>query len=119
MSRKTYSLKLSLKASEDLEQIYSYITGKLFAQAAAHNLLVKIERNIMKLRYFPYSGSFVLDQYLKNKGYRKLVVDNYIVFYLVNERDKHGVIMRVLYGAKRVFFASGLHLIARIRQLTS
>ncbi len=39
MSRKTYSLKLSLKASEDLEQIYSYITGKLFAEAAAHNLL--------------------------------------------------------------------------------
>lgn len=99
MSKKSYSLKFAPKASEDLEQIYSYISGKLFAEVAAHNLLKKIERNIMKLRYFPYSGSFVLDEPLKNKGYRKLVVDNYIIFYLVNELEKHVVIMRILYGA--------------------
>lgn len=99
MSKKTHSLKFSPKASEDLDQIYSYISGKLYAEEAAHNLLEKIERNIMKLRYFPYSGSFVLDEPVKNKGYRKLVVDNYIVFYLVNELDKKVVIMRILYGA--------------------
>ncbi|WP_068965176.1 type II toxin-antitoxin system mRNA interferase toxin, RelE/StbE family [Desulfosporosinus sp. BG] len=99
MSTKSYSLKFTPKASEDLEQIYSYISEDLFADAAAHNLLEKIERNIMKLRYFPYSGSFVLDELLRNKGYRKLVVDNYIVFYLVNELERQVVIMRILYGA--------------------
>lgn len=54
----------------------------------------------MRLRYFPYSCSFVLDEPLKNKGYRKLIVDNYIAFYLVNETEKQVVVMRILYGAQ-------------------
>ncbi|ODA39978.1 hypothetical protein DSBG_3269 [Desulfosporosinus sp. BG] len=40
-----------------------------------------------------------MDELLRNKGYRKLVVDNYIVFYLVNELERQVVIMRILYGA--------------------
>ena len=39
MSAKSYSLKFTPIASEDLEQIYGYISGNLFADAAAHNLL--------------------------------------------------------------------------------
>ncbi len=95
-----YSLKFNLKASEDLEQIYVYISEKLLADVAADRLLNNIENSIMRLRDFPYSCSFVLDDLLKSKGYRKLIVDNYIVFYLVNEIEKQVVIMRILYGAQ-------------------
>jgi addiction module RelE/StbE family toxin len=100
MSRRKYSLKFTPKASEDLEQIYSYITGTLLAKLAADNLLDRIESSIMRLKSFPYSGSFVLDEPLKNRGYRKLIIDNYIAFYLVNEQEKQVVIMRILYGAQ-------------------
>lgn len=37
MSENSYSLKFTPKASEDLEQIYSYISGKFFAVIAADN----------------------------------------------------------------------------------
>ena len=100
MSGNRYSLKFTLKASEDLEQIYSYITGSLLAEIAADNLLEKIENSIMRLESFPYSGSFIVDEPLKNRGYRKLIVGNYITFYLVNEQEKQVVIMRILYGAQ-------------------
>jgi len=100
MLENSYSLKFTPKASEDLEQIYSYISGKLFAEIAAGNLLEKIESSIMRLKYYPYSGSFVLDESLKSRGYRKLIVDNYLAFYLVNEPEKQVVIMRILYGAQ-------------------
>lgn len=100
MPENSYSLKFTPKASEDLEQIYSYISRKLFAEIAAGNLLEKIESSIMRLKYYPYSGSFVLDEPLKSRGYRKLIVDNYLVFYLVNEPEKQVVIMRILYGAQ-------------------
>ncbi|RJX28092.1 MAG: type II toxin-antitoxin system RelE/ParE family toxin [Dethiobacter sp.] len=100
MSENSYSLKFTPKASEDLEQIYSYIAGKLFAEIAADNLLERIESSIMRLKSFPYSCSFVFDEPLKNRGYRKLIVDNYVVFYLVNELEKQVVIMRILYGAQ-------------------
>lgn len=37
----------------------------------------------MRLKEFPFSCNYVADEYLRNKGYRKLIVDNYIVFYLI------------------------------------
>ncbi len=100
MSGNRYSLKFTPKASEGLEQIYSYITGSLLAEIAAENLLGKIENSLMRLESFPYSGSFIIDEPLKNRGYRKLIVDNYIAFYLINEQEKQVVIMRILYGAQ-------------------
>jgi toxin ParE1/3/4 len=100
MLENKYNLKFTLKASEDLEEIYIYISEKLFDNTAATSLLESIESNIMRLERFPYSSNLVLNEVLKNKGYRKLIVDNYIVFYLINEVDKQVIIMRILYGAQ-------------------
>lgn len=78
----------------------SYISGKLFAELSADNLLERVESSIMRLKDFPYSGSIVLDEPLKIRGYRKLIVDNYMAFYLVDEMEKQVKIMRILYGAQ-------------------
>ena len=100
MSGSSFHLKFTAAAYDDLEQIYSYISKKLLAETAADNLLEKIESSIMRLKKFPYSGSLVSDEPLRKRGYRKLIIDNYIVIYLVNEMDKQTVIMRILYGAQ-------------------
>jgi len=55
----------------------------------------------MRLKDFPFSCSYVDGAFLKRKGYRKLIVDNYIAFYLVDEEEKQVVIMRVLYGRQK------------------
>jgi len=60
-----------------------------------------IEASIMRLKDFPYSGSPVSDDILNSRGYRKLIVKNYILFHLIDEAEKQVVIMRVLYGAQR------------------
>lgn len=59
----------------------------------------KIETSIMRLKAFPFSCTLVLDKHLQERGYRKLPVDNYIVFYLINENEGQVIIMRILYGA--------------------
>ena len=100
MSQNSYSLKFTPIASEDLEQIYNYISGKLFAEISADKILARIESTMMRLKDFPYSGSFVLDEPLKSRGYRKLVIDSYSAFYLVDEIEKQVVIMRILYSAQ-------------------
>lgn len=102
-SNNNYSLKFTPKAEQDLNEIYQYISTKLCADIAAQNLLNKIEKEIMQLKEFPYLSIQVLDETLKIKGYRKLIIDNYIAFYLVNEIDKQVVIMRILYGASNYF----------------
>ncbi len=99
MESKKYSLKFTPKAMEDLEGIFMYISNYLFSSEAAEKLIDKIEESIMRLKSFPYSCSFVLDEPLKKRGYRKLIVDHYMVFYLVNEQERQVVIMRILFGA--------------------
>jgi len=99
MPNSNYTLKFTPKAEEDLDEIYDYIAIKLFAETAAESLMDKIENAFMRLEEYPFSCSFVFDEPLKSRGYRKLIVDNYIAFYIVNKSEKQVIIMRVLYGA--------------------
>lgn len=96
-----YQLRFTQIANDDLDEIYLYISEHLFAPKAANDLMDDIETLIMRLRDFPCSGSLVADDILNRRGYRKLIVKNYIVFYLINEAEKQAVIMRVLYGAQQ------------------
>ena len=61
----------------------------------------KIEKSMMRLGEFPLSCSLVEDNVLKSKGYRKLIVDNYIAFYIVDDKEERVVIMRVLYSRQK------------------
>lgn len=85
-------------AADDLGNIYRYISEELFTASAATNILKRIEKEIIRLKEFPFSCNYVADEFLRNKGYRKLIVDNYIVFYLTKEEKDQVIIMRVLYG---------------------
>lgn len=101
MLKNNYSIKLTPKAREDLDRIYSYISQELYAEKAAINIVEKIETSIMRLKDFPFSCNYVADEFLKNNRYRKLIIDNYIVFYLVNEEEQQVIVMRVLYGRQK------------------
>ena len=96
-----YALKFTPIANDDVDQIYQYIVERLYAPKAAHDLMEDIENSILRLKDFPYSGSPVADDILRGRGYRKLLIKNYIVFYLIDEAEKQVVIMRVFYGARQ------------------
>jgi toxin ParE1/3/4 len=95
MEETKFKIRMTPKANDDLDEIYSYIAEDLYNQSAADNLMEKIETNIMRLKDFPFSCSFVTDEMLKDRGYRKLIVENYIAFYLVREEEMQVVVMRV------------------------
>ncbi len=46
MSENKYMLKFTPKAAEDLEDIYRYISEKLFAENSAIRLMERIEKSI-------------------------------------------------------------------------
>ena len=96
-----YRVKIVPKAEEDLDDIFYYIALELNNTRAAENMINKFSDHIIRLQAFPFSCSLVEDDLLKDKGYRKLIISNYIVFYIVNEEDQKVVIMRVLYGRKK------------------
>jgi plasmid stabilization system protein ParE len=55
----------------------------------------------MKLKDFPFACNFVSDEFLRSKGYRKRIIDNYVAFYLVDDAEKQVVIMGILYGRRK------------------
>ncbi len=48
----------------------------------------------------PQRFPLISDERLSQMGYRKLVVKNYVVFYLIDEKNKVVEIGRILYGRR-------------------
>ncbi len=68
-------------AYEDLEEIFTYIVA--YDPGAAANLLNEIDLAILNLEYFPNMGVTPKNRRLANKGYKMLVINDYLVFYVV------------------------------------
>ena len=100
MVSENYRVRYTPLAYEDLDEIDTYISSVLLNPPAALNLLGEIEESVNRLQQFPFIGSAAEDPYLASKGYRKLVVQNYLVFYLADQVQKEIVVMRVIYGAR-------------------
>ena len=83
-------------AEDDIKSILDYIT--IDNPSAAYDLIEKIDETISALSLFPYAGSIPNDLNLKSKNYRMLIIDSYIVFYIVSEQSTTVEIMRVLSG---------------------
>lgn len=45
-----YTIKMTPKVADDLDNMYRYISEELFAASAATNILEKIEKEIMRLK---------------------------------------------------------------------
>jgi addiction module RelE/StbE family toxin len=87
-------------AEEDLDGIFDYIAHTLEAPVAANRLMIKIEKAIQTLRDTPRIGPKCRDKILGQKGYRKLIINNYIVFYLIDDEARTVIVMRVIYGRR-------------------
>lgn len=92
-----YLVILTDIAIEDMGAIYKYISENLLEEIIANELVDKIERSILILKSNPYLGMEVhIKQY--NEVYRRLVINNYIVLYEVDEEFKQVIVYRVLYS---------------------
>ena len=98
-----YSLQFTKAASEDFDEIYEYISNILNAPNSAKKLMAEMEEKVLNLCDFPKMYPYSEDLYLKQKGYRKLVVENYVILYLVSDEDKQVVISRAFYQAMDYF----------------
>ena len=58
----------------------------------------KIKASIGKLANFPLMGPVPLDRKIAEQGYRMIVVDPYLVFYILVMNDNTVEVHRVLHG---------------------
>lgn len=91
-----HQIRLLRIAEEDLTEIISFIAAD--NQIAANAIADKIEKNIELLSENPMLGRVPRDDDIKNLGYRYITIQNYIVFYTIEERTIF--IHRILHGAR-------------------
>ena len=96
MPTNKYQVRLLNIAGEDFTEIISFIAADnpTAADAMANN----IEKNLELLSANPNLGRIPREEELRNLGYRYLIVQNYLIFYTIEE--KIIFIHRILHGAR-------------------
>ncbi|MFA5384357.1 MAG: type II toxin-antitoxin system RelE/ParE family toxin [Eubacteriales bacterium] len=75
-----HQINITAAAEQDLAQIVYYLAND--NPTAALKLAEEIERSIIQLEGFPLIGAIPKNQRLTRQGYRVLIVDSYLVFYV-------------------------------------
>ncbi|WP_234121321.1 type II toxin-antitoxin system RelE/ParE family toxin [Clostridium hydrogenum] len=95
-----YDIQITEPAEKDLYEIGAYISRELLEPETAKKVISKIAKVINSLGDMPLRNVLVADERLAYKGIRKIIVDNYIVLYIVTENSKTVTIIRILYGKR-------------------
>jgi addiction module RelE/StbE family toxin len=92
-----YDIQITEPAEDDLYQIQKYVSEELLEPATANRLINKIGNAIFSLEEMPVRNALASDERLAVQGIRKVIIENYIIFYIVSEDDKIVTILRILY----------------------
>jgi len=96
VSNAQYEIRLLRLAEEDLTEIISYVAAD--RPIAAEKLLGRFNIKLAALATSPQVGHLPHEVSLKQLGYRYLVLDSYLIFYVI---DGHMIyVHRIIHGAR-------------------
>lgn len=93
-----YNIEYSEESKQDLIEIKRYVKYNLQEPQIAQKLILKIRKEINSLKNNPQIYTIIDDDIIKRLEIRKLIVDNYIVFYRIKNDSIQ--IVRVMYGKR-------------------
>lgn len=95
-----YDYFFATHAEKDLEDILDYIALELHNPIAAQALGRKIFEAIDNICAFPKSGTLTDNVGIADNTVRRLVIDNYLLYYKPLDDDKLIYILRIVYGQR-------------------
>lgn len=87
MESTNYNLRIFPLAQFDMEQIFEYISVKLGNPIDAVKLMNEFEKTFENICLFPESCPYINNEFVKDRSLRKLVINNYIAFYRVQNYE--------------------------------
>ena len=104
MASDRYNYVLTESAEADIDEAFDYIAGDLVnpdaASAFADELEEKLEEKLEEICKTPKAGRPVHNPYLKRDDVRRVLVKNYIAYYLIDEEEENIVVLRVVYSRR-------------------
>lgn len=100
MDTNKYKVIITPTAYKEISKIYDYITEELSAENAAKRLMEKVEKEVQRLKRAPqiYAEIRKFDELKRN--YRRIVINNYIILYTIDEDNSIVYISHMYYGRR-------------------
>lgn len=97
-----YKVRINLKAIRELDSIYEYIANEKMAPENAKRQVDRIKKAILNLDTFPQSHQERNEGRYALKGYRQLLMDNYIAIFRIDEANKIVYIVTIQYQGRNI-----------------
>jgi len=97
-----YKVQISPKAIRELDSIYEYIAAEKLAPENARGQANRIKNAILDLGTFPQSHQERHEGRYAGKGYRQLIIDNYMVIFKIDEIRKTVFIVTIQYQGRNI-----------------
>lgn len=97
-----YKIKITPGAIRELDNIYEYIANEKLAPENARGQVDRIKKSILGLDIFPQSHQERNEGRYAGKGYRQLLIDNYIAIFRIDEENKIVYIITIQYQARNL-----------------
>lgn len=99
---KWYQVQITQTAKRDLKDIVSYVNTQLQERGTAQKLYQAFRESIRKLDYMPERYPLWEDEPWHSSGVRKLLINHYLVFYLVDHEQSCVRVVRVIYAGRDI-----------------
>ena len=97
-----YDYFFTEKAENDLGGIIKYISEYLANKSAAQNFFIKVFENIDTICAYSETGLLISNEYVSDKSVRRVLIDNYVMYYKTDEENKRIFIVRIIYGKRNL-----------------
>jgi plasmid stabilization system protein ParE len=96
----SYSVDVSKPAENDIRDIARYISAQLHAPVTASKMIDDIEKALGSLANMHQRCPSVNEEHLTSMGYRKLIINNYLAFFSIDEENSVVNVERILYARR-------------------
>jgi len=100
MASDRYNYVLTEIAEADVDESFDYIANALVNPDAASAFANELEEKLEEICKAPKTGRSVYNPYLKRDDIQRVLVKNYIAYYLVDEEEEQIVVLRVVYSRR-------------------
>ena len=96
----SYKIIITPDAEEDLVELRNYIADVLLARDTARNYIRTIRKEIGSLSELPARYKPVDDEPWHSRGIRRIMANNFFVYYRIDEDRKQVFVLNVIYARR-------------------
>lgn len=97
-----YKVKISPRAMREIDSIYEYIAKDKLLPENAKGQVERIKRAILHLDTLPQSHQERNEGRYAGKGYRQLLMDNYLAIFRIDEAAKTVYVLTIQYQGRNL-----------------